>query len=109
MGAVLSTTPAPLGKMDSPTAAPPAASAPLSTPAPPLPANDLRRSLKRKYEPLELVSATATPDIPAHHELSKSKKRKLRANRQQLALRLQAHAASTQINALSAHSNSWIG
>jgi hypothetical protein len=105
MGAVLSTNPAPLGKLDLPAAAPPAATAPLPTPAAPLPVNDLRRSLKRKYEPLELVSTTAPSDILPRPVLSNAKKRKLRAARQHLELRLQAHAASAQINTLSAHTD----
>jgi hypothetical protein len=70
-----------------------------------LPVNDLRRSLKRRYEPLELVYTTAPTDILPRPVLSIAKKRKLRAERSRLELRLQAHAASAQINTLSAHTD----
>jgi hypothetical protein len=106
MGAVLSTNSAPLDKINSPNAAPPAAAVLPPTSAASLPANDLRRSIKRKYEPLEIVSTTALPGIlPRPTPLSSSKKRNLRAARHRLELRRQAHAASAQINALSTHTD----
>jgi hypothetical protein len=86
MGAVLSANSAPIEKLDLPAAAPPAAAAALPTPAASLPVNDLRRSLKRKYEPLELVSTTAPADILPRPVLSNAKKRKLRADRHRLEL-----------------------
>jgi hypothetical protein len=103
MGAVLSAISAPTDQLNLPAAAPPVAVAATSTPSAPLPTNDLRRSLKRRYEPLELVSTTAPTDILPRRELSSSKKRSLRAARSRRELRLQAHAATAQINTLSAH------
>jgi hypothetical protein len=70
-----------------------------------LPTNDLRRSLKRRYEPLELVSTTAPTDILPRPVLLSAKKRKLRAERSRRELRLQAHAATAKINTLSAHAD----
>jgi hypothetical protein len=106
MGAVLSSIPAPHDKVNTPNTAPNPAAEPPPTPAASLPTNDLRRSIKRRYEPLELVSTTAPPGtLPRLAPLSKSKKRNLRADRHRRELRLQAHAASAQINALSTHTD----
>jgi hypothetical protein len=104
MGAVLSTNLAPPNIPNLPVTAPLVATAPTPNPAAPLPANDLRRSIKRKFEPLELVSTTAHSEtLPRPNPLSSSKKRRLRQSRQRIELRLQAHAASAHINALSTH------
>jgi hypothetical protein len=106
MGAVLSTNPAPVDKSIPPSTAPPPATAQPPTPAAALRPDDLRRSIKRKFEPLELVSTNAPSGaLPRPTSPSKSKKRNLRAARHRLGLRLQLQAASAQLDALSSHTD----
>ena len=105
MGAVLSTNPAPLTISSTPSTALLATTAQPPTFAAPLPPNDLRRHIKRKFEPLELASTTSPSGALPQPKLSDAKKRNLRAARHRFGLRLQLQATGAQLDALSSHTD----